>query len=121
MRSVRILALTLGALLLAGCTITVPVATPTETIGPKIATVTDLTAPLGISEADALVARGFQGSGPLGYLVLGCSVEVIKTTDRAAQVKVVSPAGKCLGEGYPGRDMRGTQGWVAKSALDIKP
>jgi hypothetical protein len=90
-----------------------PTTTPTVTR----ATVTDLSVPFASSEADALVARGFLGTASLGRLDVGCAVDVIKTTDRAAQVKLVScPHSQNIDRAPP----VGTQGWVAKSALDLK-
>lgn len=103
----------LALCLLAGCTDS---STPTR--GPARATVTDLSVPFAASEADALVPRGFLGQSSFGRLDIGCSVEVIKTTDRAAQVKLLScPPSQNTPVPVP----TATVGWVAKSALDIKP
>jgi hypothetical protein len=77
--------------------------------------VTDLSAPFDVSEADALVPRGFLGVGSLGRLNMGCTLDVMRITDRAVQAKLID---------CPTRDDRtppqGTPGWVAKSALDLK-
>lgn len=84
---------------------------------PRFATVTDASAPFDATESDALVPRGPNGQGGYGQLVKGCAVEVIKTTDRAAQVRIIT---------CPNADANTTaliaqqvQGWVAKSALDL--
>jgi hypothetical protein len=99
---------------LAGCSAVAPV--PTPTTGPQRATVTDLSAPLASSESGALVSRGFLGNADLGRVGIGCQVEVVKATDRAVQVKLVS----CPDSNETNVTV-GTQGWVAKSALDLKP
>lgn len=76
------------------------------------ATVTDPSAAFADSESAALAGVGRE------HLVKGCVVQILKTTDRAARVKAV----KCPDapnmlplEKWPG----GTEGWVAKSALDL--
>lgn len=91
-------------------------ATPAPTTQPARATVTDLSVPFDTSESDALVARGFLGNGSLGRLGSGCTVELLKTTDRAARVKILEcPASA----NTPNPPPAGSQGWVAKSALNI--
>lgn len=88
-------------------------ATPTS--APRAATVTDVSAPLSSTEAGALVDRGFMGQGDLGRLDRGCTVTVLKVTDRAAQVD----ASNCQTiDGVA--PIKGVQGWVAKSALSLQ-
>ncbi|GAC1654721.1 MAG: hypothetical protein NVS4B6_31210 [Mycobacterium sp.] len=84
-----------------------------------MALVTDITAPLASSESGALVPRGFGGEADLGLIVGGCPVQILKTTDRGALVKVVAcPSGSNSWYTNARADL---QGWVAKSALTLKP
>lgn len=81
----------------------------------KTATVTDQSVPFAASEADALVPRGLLGNADFGRLAVGCTVEVIKATDRAAFVRVL----QCPRPDTMPTELRGAQGWVAKSALSV--
>jgi hypothetical protein len=117
---IRVSLVVILIVVVVGCTgaAGTPVSTPSPTAGSKRATVTDLSVPFATSEADALVPRGFLGNAALGRLDGGCTVEVIKTTERAAQVKVIScPPSPNTPVPVP----TGVPGWVAKSALDLKP
>jgi hypothetical protein len=108
---VRFLAV-VGLLLVVGCRGGV---TQTAAPTPVRATVTDLSVPLATNEADALVPRGFLGTAALGRLEMGCTVEVLKVTERAAQVTVIDCPASPNGPTPPVN----TQGWVAKSALNL--
>lgn len=121
MRSVKSIAcvgFSVGLLILAACSAPPPPElTPTlaPTAQPTSGTVTDLSAPLSSTEAGALVDRGFMGQGDLGRLDRGCSVTVLKVTDRAAQVD----ASTCQTiDGVA--PIKGVQGWVARSALSLR-
>lgn len=91
----------------------------TATAAPQRASVSDFSVPFAASEADALVPRGFLGSGSFGRLGMGCVLEVVKTTDRAALVKVVDcPSDESTT--VPVSTRATLQGWVAKSALSLR-
>lgn len=119
-KSAAVAVLILSAAILAGCSpASNPVPSPSATPSPTRATVTDLSVPFDSNEADALVPRGFMGSGSLGRLGMGCLLDVIKTTDRAVQVKIAScPADEKTT--VPASARSTLQGWVAKSALDLR-
>lgn len=108
----------LGLIIVAACAAPpppAPTAAPTATSQPTQGTVTDVSVPLSSTEAGALVDRGFMGQGDLGRLDRGCTVTVLKITDRAAQVDVSN----CQTiEGVA--PIKGAQGWVAKSALRLQ-
>jgi hypothetical protein len=77
-------------LLLAACSTSSrspPAPTPTPT--PRLATVIDLSVEFAASEAAALRGR-FLDLADLGRLDVGCQVEILTTTDRAARVRLVS-------------------------------
>lgn len=99
MRVVKLALASVAMLLMAACT-------------PTTATVTDSTAALADSESAALAGVGRE------QLVKGCFLQVLKVTDRAVMVKAVTcpdvPSMVPLTR-WPG----GTEGWVAKSALDL--
>jgi hypothetical protein len=108
-----------AVLLVSGCTAssTPPAAQPTP--APRLATVIDLSAEFAASEAAAIRSR-FLDLADLGRLDVGCQVEVLTTSDRAARVRLVS----CPAESTTGRERRapiGTHGWVVKTALDPQP
>jgi hypothetical protein len=111
------LVLSLALLCVVSCSpANVQPAAPTATAEPRFFTVTDPSVPFDANEADALVPRGRDGQGAYGRLVKGCSVEVIKMTDRAARVRIIA---------CPNADANTStliaqqvEGWVAKSALD---
>lgn len=109
------------AVLLCTATACASSTTALPTPGVSRATVTDSSVPFTSSEADALVPRGFLGQGAFGRLGRGCTVEVLKTTDRAAQVRAVScPPGDGTTVEAQFMGPNGLQGWVAKSALDLR-
>jgi hypothetical protein len=81
--------------------------------------VIDLSAEFAASEAAAIRSR-FLDLADLGRLDLGCQVEVLTTSDRAARVKLVScPSESSIG--YERRAPVGTHGWIVKTALDPQP
>lgn len=76
------------------------------------ATVTDPSVAMASSEAAALAGTGGE------RLVKGCSVQILKVTDRALRVNALkcpeSPAMMPLAKWQ-----NGTEGWIAKSATDF--
>ncbi|HLZ29277.1 MAG TPA: hypothetical protein VKV73_18325 [Chloroflexota bacterium] len=93
--------------------------TPQATAPPPRATVIDLTAEFAASESAAIRSR-FLDLADLGRLDVGCQVEVLTTTDRAARVRLVS----CPSDSTTDNERRapiGTLGWVVKTALDPQP
>ena len=93
--------------------------TPPPTVPPRLVTVIDLSVEFAASEAAALRSR-FLDLADLGRLDVGCQVEVLTTTDRAARVKLVS----CPSDSTTGHERRapiGTHGWIVKTALDPQP
>jgi hypothetical protein len=106
-----------AALLLSSCAAPGPSAPATPQ--PRLATVVDLSAEFAASEAAAIRSR-FLDLADLGRLDVGCQVEVLTTSDRAARVRLVS----CPSESTTGEERRapiGTHGWVVKTALDPQP
>ena len=84
-------------------------------------TVIDLSAPFTASEAAALRGRAaYLSLADLGRLDVGCQVDILATTDRAAHVRLVScPADSEIG--IERRASIGARGWIIKSALDPQP
>jgi hypothetical protein len=81
--------------------------------------VIDLSAEFAASEEAAIRSR-FLDLADLGRLDIGCQVEVLTTTDRAARVRLVS----CPADSTTGDERRasiGVLGWVVKTALDPQP
>jgi hypothetical protein len=88
-------------------------------VPPRLVTVIDLSAEFAASEAAAIRSR-FLDLADLGRLDVGCQVEVLTTSDRAARVRLV----RCPADSTPGLERRapiGTLGWVVKTALDPHP
>jgi hypothetical protein len=112
----RLLALAITASVLSGCSGAGAFTGSTTTPAPARAVVTDTSVPFAASESNALVGRGFLGQADFGRIGLGCTVEVLKTTDRAAQVKLLS----CPSSSDMNTARTGLTGWVARSALDIR-
>lgn len=107
-----------AVLLFSGCTAPTP-STPPPTPSPPLATVIDLSAEFAASEAAAIRSR-FLDLADLGRLDVGCQVEVLTITDRAARVRLVScPSDSTTG--YERRAPIGTHGWILKTALDPQP
>jgi hypothetical protein len=110
-----------AVLLLSSCAAPAPSSPPTPqpTAPPRLATVIDLSAEFAASEAAAIRSR-FLDLADLGRLDVGCQVEVLTTTDRAARVKLLS----CPADATTSHERRapiGTLGWVVKTALDPQP
>jgi hypothetical protein len=119
-RRVR-LVLASTVLLLSSCAAPAPSTPPTAqpTALPRLATVIDLSAEFAASEAAAIRNR-FLDLADLGRLDVGCQVEVLTTTDRAALVNLLS----CPSDSTTSDERRapiGAHGWVVKTALDPQP
>jgi hypothetical protein len=107
--------------LLAACAAPSPPTGPPPAPRGGRATVIDLSAPFTASEASALRGRAaYLTLADLGRLDVGCEVEILGTSDRAARVKLVS----CPADSTTGVERRasiGAQGWIIKTALDPQP
>jgi hypothetical protein len=93
--------------------------TPHPTPPPPRATVIDLSVEFAASEAAAIRSR-FLDLADLGRLDVGCQVEILAITDRAARVRLVS----CPSDSTTSLERRapiGTHGWIVKTALDPQP
>lgn len=106
---IRLLGATLLFTFLAACS-------SASATGIRRATVTDTSVVFASSEAEAVAPHGFMAYGAFGRLRIGCAVDVLKTTDRGAQVKFVSCPDFSRDEMTP---TTAVTGWVAKSALDL--
>jgi hypothetical protein len=107
--------------LLVACAAPNPPAGPTPTPRGARATVIDLSAPFTASESSALRGRAaYLTLADLGRLDVGCEVEILGTSDRAARVKLIS----CPADTTTSVERRasiGAQGWIIKTALDPQP
>ena len=122
LRGLRSLALGFALLVLpVSCAAPTPPPGPTPTPRGARATVVDLSAPFTASEAAALRGRAaYLTLADLGRLDVGCEVEILSTSDRAARVKLIS----CPADSTTGVERRasiGAQGWIIKTALDPPP
>jgi hypothetical protein len=92
---------------------------PQPTAPPRLAMVIDHSVEFAASEAAAIRSR-FLDMADLGRVDVGCQVEVLTTTDRAARVRLVS----CPSDSTTDQERRapiGTHGWIVKTALDPQP
>lgn len=110
--SLAAVALAISALLIAACSAQPSVQAPTPTAQPTWATVTDLAVAFEPTEADAVAPHA---RGSLGSFTMGCTLEVLKVTDRAVRVTKRS----CPSYDTLSTAPAGVQGWVAKSALSL--